>query len=111
MILTVDQIVTAYPSLAELLKHKLPAKVAFDLAILSQRLTPEYKAWATTNDAKVAQYGNGERVLPENMTQFIEEMTPVYAKEVEIQVNKIKIDGLKIEIEPIHLVNLSWLFE
>lgn len=112
MILTVDQIANGYPSLAVLLQKKLPAKIAFELAFLSQKLLPLYKAWAQTNDEKVAQYGNGaQKVAPENMQKFIEEMTPVYAQEVDISFSKIKIDDLNFEIEPIHIVNLSWLFE
>jgi hypothetical protein len=95
-----------------LLQKKLPAKTAFELALLSQKLLPEYKAWAQTNDEKVAQYGNGDkRVTNENMEAFIREMTPVYERTVDVPFEKIKIGNLDFEIEPIHFVNLSWLFE
>jgi hypothetical protein len=45
------------------------------------------------------------------MEAFIREMTPVYERTVDVPFEKIKIGNLDFEIEPIHFVNLAWLFE
>ena len=117
MKLTNEEIFTAYEPLQKLLNEKFPVKVSYELARMASKLKTQFEIIEKVKDGLVKTYGEVDKdnstrieVKPdsEQFPKFIEEMDELFAKEVEIVLEKVEIpQGVEVNIEPASLMALE----
>lgn len=120
-------IVESQESLKEMLKIKLPIKVAYKISKIINLCEPELVIYDTQRNELIKKLGvstnnpenpNEIKVKPENMPEFTEEYNKLVDIEVDLgfgkgkDLEKIKVEDLgEVAVEPNVLLSLNWLFE
>jgi len=100
MKLTNGEIFRAKEPLARLMVQKFPVKVAYGLAMLTNKLDSQLKVIDNVRNGLIKTYGVPDpdnpkqiKVLPgsENFGKFIEEMNELFSQEVEVVFDKVKL--------------------
>jgi hypothetical protein len=113
-----EVIFAAKSSIDELLKTNLPVKCAWQIAMLTGKLTPALTAIETTKDGLVKKYGqpdkNGNISIDQsspNWNDFVSEFNVLFSQEVEIVFDKIElpqqVDGKDLQMKPEILIALK----
>ena len=130
------ELVNSVEALNKLSEAKLPAYVSFSLGKFLKDITSDIETYNKVKSEKIVEYGTvvldeegkekvnedgnktysfsipGTTELTENGKKFIEEMTEIEEREVDVKIPEIKIESLgEVTIEPKYLVTLSWLIK
>lgn len=112
MKITIKDVVDTRITVGELLKQKLPIKIAYRISKLANKLASEYKFYEEKRLELVKEYGekvkddegnetDNIQVTKKNETKFYEELNKIVDLEVEIDYDPISIEELgNIQIEP-----------
>ena len=117
----ISDLLNSTETLQKLAKKDFKAKLAWTVARLLKAAEAEIQSFNETRMNVIRKYGekdeNGElltdekgncKVLPENVTDFSNELNELMATEVEINANKIKIELLEdIEFTPQEMAQLE----
>ena len=94
------EIFTAREPLLKLLGEKFPVKVSYGLAKLASKLNEQLKVIDDVRNGLVKTYGEPDKENPqqirvnpesENFGKFVEEMNELFAQEVEVVFEKVKL--------------------
>lgn len=116
--ITLDQAVNAREALRELIKQNLPAKDAFSLVRLIQKLDQELTAFEQTRAGLIRQYGVAAPELGEGMVRFEGEgreewerqIAELLAQTIDLPPARVRLSTLG-PIAPATLLPLLWLIE
>lgn len=118
MKIKLKQIVDSEESLAVLLETKIPVKTAYWLNRFVQKIQPELKNFSERRMELFKEFGEEDKennkwsIKPENSEKFVEEITKVLDIEVDVEIDKFKIEDLgDAQIESKHIINLNYLFK
>ena len=128
------EIFTAREPLGILMGEKFPVKVSYGLAKLANKLNEQFKIIEDVRNGLIKTYGEADKDNPQqikvdpqgkNFQKFVEELNELFAQEVEVVFDKVKLpekvaatcDACKhnmdkmLEIEPNVLVALEKFVE
>lgn len=130
------EFINSVESLNKLSECKLPAGISFSLGKFLKEITPEVETFNKVKNEKIVEYGSvvigsdgketldkagnkiysfsvpGTKELTESGKKYVEEMTELENKELELKIPEIKIADLgTMEIEPKFLLQLAWLIK
>ena len=106
------------PSLQKLIAQDVPIKIAFKVGKIIKVLDSEYTVFEESKKKLFEKHGeeNIEKnleVKPENMKVFTKELNELLSIEVDIDIEKIKLEDLgeEVKLSPIDASNLDILIE
>lgn len=115
MKIKLNDIVNDYSKFTELTEIKLPLKTSYKIQKANDKIMSEVKQFFKQKDKIVQEYGEendqgGFSVKPENKETFKKEINDLLELEVDLDIEKVKIEELgDIQIEPKLLI--GWMFE
>ncbi len=115
MILTLNTILNARPSLQNLIEQKLPSRTAFKLYKIVERLNRELESFEKAQKDLFARYGEEKdgvvTIEKDNQDAFGKEMAELLATEVELEIQPIKLDELTVELSASEVMAVAFLIE
>lgn len=106
-------LVSNMESLNKLVNKKMIPNKAIELVGFIKEVSPEVVAFDNFKSNLFQKYGeskeNKTTIKKENQQIFIKEINEYLQKEVEIKIPDLSITDIDDSIEPIILMNLSWL--
>lgn len=121
---TNGEIFMAKEPLQKLMEQKFPVKVAYGLAKLSNKLNDQFKVIDEVRNGLIKTYGEVDPENPRQITvkpesegfqKFADEMDELFAQEVEVVFEKVKlpqeVDGNQLQLEPNILMALEKFIE
>ena len=113
MKLSMKKLTQIKPSLQKLLSQDIPVKTSFKLTKWIKTLNPEYESFEESRKKLFEKYGTKNiegnlEIKPEKAVIFNKEFKELLKIEVDVKLDKIKLEDLgeKIEISPLDLSNL-----
>lgn len=113
MKLSMEKLVQIKPSLQTLLSQDIPVKTSFKLTKWIKTLNPEYESFEENRKKLFEKYGEKNiegnvEIKPKNIEIFNKQLRELLDIEVDVKLDKIKLEDLgeKIEISPLDLSNL-----
>jgi hypothetical protein len=116
MKLKISQIADGFQIINRIGNEKMPIKVSFIIQRNLRLLAPEFTDWEKTRtDLIINKYGtkddNGNfTVSAENIKAFQDEMTAIGAVEVDLDLQTIPLNDFRLEISPVDLMAIEWMF-
>lgn len=104
-------------NLNNLLSKEVKGSIAFDLISNIKEIKIHVENYNIIRNSLFKKYGeekenNSSAIKPENIEQFKKEMEELLDKDIDVNIKKIKKEVLNnIQIKPIELMGLEWLFE
>jgi hypothetical protein len=122
--LTLQQCLASKEAIKALSNQKMPAAIVFKITKLLNKLLDETDSFEAIRNAKIIEYGTAEvdkdgketghfYVKPgtDALNKLNDELIPLLNHVVEFDMDEINPKDLpKIEIEPVHIAKLGWLF-
>lgn len=100
MTLTIAQILDCKPGIERLLQATVPAATALRIARLAQKITAEHKTAYEEYTKLFERYGTRDsagniKVTEARMEEFRQELDPFLATEVNVEVDRIPLEGIE----------------
>jgi single-stranded DNA-specific DHH superfamily exonuclease len=100
MTLTIAQILDCKPGIERLLQATVPAATALRIARLAQKITAEHKTASEEYTKLFERYGTRDsagniQVTEARMEEFRQELDPFLATEVNVEVDRIPLEGIE----------------
>jgi single-stranded DNA-specific DHH superfamily exonuclease len=100
MTLTIAQILDCKPGMEKLLQATVPAATALRIARLAQKITAEHKTAYEEYTKLFERYGTRDsagniQVTEARMEEFRQELDPFLATEVNVEVDRIPLEGIE----------------
>jgi single-stranded DNA-specific DHH superfamily exonuclease len=100
MTLTIAQILDCKPGIERLLQATVPAATALRIARLAQKITAEHKTAYEEYTKLFERYGTRDsagniQVTEARMEEFRQELDPFLATEVNVEVDRIPLEGIE----------------
>lgn len=113
MKLSLNKLVSSIEAVKELATLKFKAKQAFQLSKLIKSAQSELETYEATRVATIKKYASdGQKVDEDKIPLFVQEITDLLAKQVDIYDCKVSLSDLEeFEISAGNLVLLDWLVQ
>jgi hypothetical protein len=117
MKLKISQVAEGFQVLSRIGNEKMPIKLAFTIQRNIRLMLPEFTDWEKKRTELIKEkYGieddKGNYTVPsDKIPEFTDEMVALGNVEIELDLHKISMTEFPLEISPIDLMVLEWLFE
>lgn len=108
-------LIQSQPALLNLLKEKFVITTTLKLMKISRIVKPELIDYEKLKNEMIIKYGekDGENTIvkPERMAEFSKEIYPALDEEIEIDIEKLPLSLITVDISPEDLEMLEWMID
>lgn len=117
MKLKLSDIVKGTAALGRLGSEKLPVHLAYQIERNIRKINPELESYEKLRVDLVKKYGREDEqdgsyevIEPKQLIEFNKENEALLAVEIEVDIQTIGMQQLRIDISPLDLLALEWMF-
>ena len=113
--MTLQQLLESQSALSRLSQQALPAVAAFRLGVFLREIGPTMAAYEAVRGPLIERLGEalpngGKQVPPQHIQEFVRELAPLVAEQIDVSVPRITVQDLAgLSMSADDMQKLSWL--